>query len=229
MKILVKYQNLQKIVRVKHGPLLILFTTTILPTLAQQPQALRSPEVHSDNRVTFRFRAPNAKEIFLVREGAQRLPMQKDEQGVWSVTMGQLEPDFYGYLFLADGVIVIDPFNSLTKPNLLNPQSVVHVPGPASLPWEVNNVPHGTIHRHFYKSGVVGDDRDFYVYTLPGYDPKAKRTYPVRRSSTPGSRHRVRTPGWSGGETSQNSSRFCSRRKHLEPRVHSVPGNAICS
>jgi enterochelin esterase family protein len=25
----------------------------------------------------------------------------------------------------------------------------------------------------------VGDDRDFYVYTPPGYDPLAKRTYPV--------------------------------------------------
>jgi enterochelin esterase family protein len=55
----------------------------------------------------------------------------------------------------------------------------VHVPGPASLPWEVNNVPRGAIHRHFYRSGIVGDDRDFYVYTPPGYDPAAKKLYPV--------------------------------------------------
>ena len=40
-------------------------------------------------------------------------------------------------------------------------------------------MPHGTVHHHFYKSGVVGDERDFYVYTPPGYDPKAGTRYPV--------------------------------------------------
>jgi enterochelin esterase family protein len=65
------------------------------------------------------------------------------------------------------------------KANLLNTQSVVHVPGPASLPWEINDVPHGTIHHHFYRSRIVGDDRDFYVYTPPGYNSKAKELYPV--------------------------------------------------
>src|SRR5204862_6331322 len=39
--------------------------------------------------------------------------------------------------------------------------------------------PHGEIHHHFYKSGVVGDDRDYFVYTPPGYDPRGKQTYPV--------------------------------------------------
>jgi enterochelin esterase family protein len=135
--------------------------------------------VSIDGRVTFRFRAPNAKEVFLAREGAQRLPMQKDEQGVWSVTTDTLEPDLYGYSFVADSVSLMDPLNPKMKPNLLNPQSVVHVPGPASLPWEINAVPHGTLHRHFYKSGVVGDERDFYVYTPPGYDPGSKTLYPA--------------------------------------------------
>lgn len=156
--------------------LLILLAAAIPPGLAQP---LQSPEVHPDQRVTFRFSLPNAKEVFLAREGAQRLPMQKDEQGVWGVTTGPLEPDLYGYSFVADGVSLIDPSNPLMKPNLLNTQSVVHVPGSASLPWEVNDVPHGTIHRHFYKSGIVGDHREFYVYSPPGYDPKAKKLYPA--------------------------------------------------
>jgi enterochelin esterase-like enzyme len=56
---------------------------------------------------------------------------------------------------------------------------MVHVPGSASLVWEVGGTARGTVHRHFYRSGVVGDDRDFYVYTPPGYDPTARRTYPV--------------------------------------------------
>ena len=143
------------------------------------PAPVVSPEVQSDNRVTFRFRAPNAKEVGLSLEGTPKdLAMQKDEQGMWSVTTEPLTPDFYGYAFVADGVHLIDPSNPLMKPNLLNTTSQVHVPG-ASLPWEVGDVPHGEIHHHFYKSAVVGDQRDFYVYTPPGYDARGKQSYPV--------------------------------------------------
>jgi enterochelin esterase family protein len=177
MRIRAEFQGLQRII---NGALLLLLAMALLPGWAQQPPALTSPEVHPDNRVTFRFRAPNAKEVLLAREGVpQRLPMQKDDQGVWSVTTGVLEPDLYGYAFVADGVNLIDPSNPVMKPNLLNTQSVVHVRGPASLPWEVNNVPRGTIQRHFYRSGVVGDDREYFVYAPPGYDPKANKLYPV--------------------------------------------------
>src|ERR1700719_2409859 len=153
-----------------------------LAAMAQPPQALPpvdSPEVHSDKTVTFRFRDPNAKEVLLAREGSQRVPMQKDEQGVWTVTTDPLEPDLYGYSFIADGVGLIDPSNPGMKPNLLNMTSVVHVPGPLSLPWEIHDAPRGEVHHHFYRSGVVGDDRDYYVYTPPGYDPAARKTYPV--------------------------------------------------
>jgi enterochelin esterase-like enzyme len=148
---------------------------------AQQPPAppLLSPEVASDRRVTFRFQAPNAKEVVVALEGAERQPMQKDEKGVWTLTTHPLEPDLYGYSFVADGVRLVDPQNSSTKPNLLNLSSMVHVPGPSSLPWEVNDVPRGAVQHHFYKSAAVGDQRDFYVYTPPGYDPTASRTYPV--------------------------------------------------
>ena len=161
----------------------ILFSLAMLvgtAAFAQTPPApIVSPEVHSDGRVTFRFRAPNAKEVALSLEGAGKdMAMQKDEQGVWSVTTEPLSPDFYGYAFVADGVHLIDPSTPLMKPNLLNTSSQVHVPG-SSLPWEVGDVPHGELHHHFYKSAVVGDQRDFYVYTPPGYDPRAKQTYPV--------------------------------------------------
>ena len=152
----------------------------LVPVWAQPPQPpLRSPEVNADHSVTFRFRDPNAKEVFLAREGAPRTAMQKDEQGVWTIKTEPLDPDIYGYAFVADGVALIDPHNPLMKPNLLNTQSAVHVPGPASLPWEIASVPHGVVHRHFYKSAVIGDDRAFYVYTPPGYDPANKRLYPV--------------------------------------------------
>ena len=163
-------------------PMLLLLASIIpaqSPQRTQPPPPLVSPEVHSDNRVTFRLRAPNVQEVLFAREGAYPVPMLKDEQGVWSITTDPLEPDFYGYSFQADGVLLLDPSNHLIKPNLLHIQSVVHVPGPASLPWEIDDVPHGTIHHHFYRSGIVGDNRDFYVYTPPGYSPKAKKPYPT--------------------------------------------------
>lgn len=154
----------------------------VAPALAQTPASppkpLLSPEVHGDRSVTFRFRAPNAKEVILSREAGPRLPMQKDEEGVWTLKTDPLEPDYYGYSFVTDGASMMDPVNPLIKPNLLNPQSMVHVPG-EGLPWEETEVPHGEIHRHYYHSKIVGDNRDFYVYTPPGYEAAAKKTYPV--------------------------------------------------
>ena len=143
------------------------------------PAAVVSPDVRPDNTVTFRFRDPNAKEVAVQIEGsAKPVPMQKGDQGVWSVTTDPLTPDYYGYSFIADGVGLLDPSNYRTKPNFLYRASEVHVPGP-SLSWEIADVPHGEIHHHFYKSAVVGDHRDFFVYTPPGYDPRSKQTYPV--------------------------------------------------
>jgi enterochelin esterase-like enzyme len=152
------------------------------PAPAQAPQRppwLVTPEVHPDNSVTFRFLAPNAQEVKMAREGADALPMQKDDKGVWTVTTASLPPDYYGYSVIVDGVRMLDPFNHGLVPNLLSPGNFVHVPGPPSLPWEVSDVPRGEVHHHFYNSAVAGDERDFYVYTPPGYDPTAKKTYPV--------------------------------------------------
>lgn len=163
---------------------LLLLLSTVSPALAQAPPSppppLVSPEVHPDKRVTFRFRAPNAKEVLVDREAGGKLPMQKDDQGVWTLTTDPLEPDIYGYSFSVDGVTQFDPSNPVaTVPNFLYTASSLHVRGPASLPWEDGDGPRGTIHRHFHHSSVVGDNRDLYVYTPPGYDPRAATPYPV--------------------------------------------------
>jgi len=165
---------------------IVAFAAFSTPTQDSKPKALPppppivSPEVHPDNRVVFRFRAPNAKEVTVSIEGStDPLPMQRDEGGVWSATSDPLSPDFYGYSFQVDGVGMFDPSNYRVKPNFLYRASELHIPGPPSLSWETNDVPHGEIHHHFYKSGVVGDHRDYYVYTPPGYDPHDKKTYPV--------------------------------------------------
>jgi enterochelin esterase family protein len=176
-------KNIALIARHRFFPatwLLSLIAVVAVPVLAQQPPQIVSPEIRSDRRVTFRITGPNLKAVALRLEGSpQPLAMQRDDQGVWIVTAGPLEPDYYEYWFDADGAPLLDSLNPLMKPNFLHPHNMVHVPGPASLSWEVSNVPHGALHRHFYHSRIVGDFRDYYVYTPPGYDPRGKVRYPV--------------------------------------------------
>ena len=51
------------------------------------------------------------------------------------------------------------------------------VPGPAAwLP--APGVPRGAIARHAFHSAVANDDRDFFVYTPPGYDARRSQPYP---------------------------------------------------
>jgi enterochelin esterase family protein len=161
---------------------LLLLLVTAARTLAQQPPVpvVHSPEVQSDGRITFRLLAPNALKVTVSIEGQPAaLPMQKDEQGIWSVTSTALTPNIYGYSFTEDGVHIVDPSNTTIKPNLLNLSNAVEVPGASPMPWDQTDIPHGELHPHFYRSAVVGDERDYFVYTPPGYNGAAKTTYPV--------------------------------------------------
>src|SRR5262245_11183151 len=89
-------------------------------------------------------------------------------------------PIHYHHTFNDYGTTLADPWNPLLKPIVMGGnQSLVHVPGPPELSWEVNDVPHGTLHRHFYHSALAGEGRDFYVYTPPGYNPAGRQEYPV--------------------------------------------------
>lgn len=141
-------------------------------------QAVASPEVQADRKVTFRLRAPKATEVLLNGEwkGGGKLAMTKDEQGVWSLTVGPLEPDFYGYSFSIDGIAVTDPSNSALKPMRSPRTSVVHIPGDRL--HDAQDVPQGTVRLHDYMSKALGRRRPLRVYTPPGYD-KDGASYPV--------------------------------------------------
>ncbi len=141
------------------------------PALAQPPQppTFVSPEVSPDGKVTFRFWAPDAKAVRVTAmEGQQPAVMVKDDRGVWSVTVGPLEPEIYSYMYEVDGAPVIDPRNPDVKV-WLTLNSMVLVPGTPPRPHEVQDVPHGTVVLHTYKSAALGQTRQLYVYTPPGY------------------------------------------------------------
>jgi enterochelin esterase-like enzyme len=143
---------------------------------------LRSPQIADDHRVTFRLFAPKATEVTFNADwiGATNLPMTRDDQGVWSVTLGPLEAQLYGYWFLVDGVRTLDPANSETERDGNRFSSLLMVSGPADAMWDFKDVPHGTLEQVWYPSPTLHlTQRRMYVYLPPGYQANGSRRYPV--------------------------------------------------
>lgn len=154
---------------------------SLVLALQGPPAPVASPEVHADRTVTFRLRAPRAAEVLLNGEwkGGGKIAMTRDESGLWSVTVGPLEPDLYGYSFSVDGMSVTDPVNGALKPMRSPRTSVVDIPGDPPRLHEYQEVSHGTIHLHEYVSKTLGRRRLLRVYTPPGYDRETSASYPV--------------------------------------------------
>ncbi len=147
------------------------------------PNTLVSPETLPDGRVTFRIYAPKASEVTLDGDWvAQGLgaggPLQKDEQGVWSITVGPLPADFYMYTLTVDGVLTIDPQNREIKQGTSPLKNILFVPGDEARFEETRPVPHGEVRTVWYDSPAVGGVRSMRVYTPPDYD-LSDQTYPV--------------------------------------------------
>ncbi len=148
---------------------------------AQGP-AVVSPQVNADRSVTLRVLAPKATEIVLTGEilnGAQPTPLQKGEDGVWTVTTPPLPPDVYMYAFRIDGVNTPDPRNPWVKlVSGTGLSSQVEVPGDGPQYYDVKPVPHGLVQVLTYESKSAGATRQAWVYTPPGYMKSSSR-YPV--------------------------------------------------
>jgi enterochelin esterase-like enzyme len=143
------------------------------------PPAFESHQVHKDNKVTFRYFAPNAKEIKVSTQlaaGAQS--MNKGDSGVWSVTLGPVKPDMYPYNFQVDGIQVADPRNSTIFPNEGFQNSIIEITGDAPLVHTIQNVPHGTLSYRYYHNAELGT-RPVLIYTPPFYETDINSKYPV--------------------------------------------------
>jgi len=138
-----------------------------------------SPEVQNDRTVTFRFLAPDANEVKLSTQLiAGQQSMVKDDQGIWTITLGPVEPDIYPYCFIVDGIQVADPKNSWIFPNEGFQNSVVEIPADTAQIYTVQNVPHGTVSYRYYYSDELGT-RSMLIYTPPGYEQGLNENYPV--------------------------------------------------
>ena len=149
-----------------------------------------SPEIHDNNTVTFRFKAPKAVRVQLTGDF---LPVQKNakfeapgivdlkegQEGVWEYTTPEpLKPELYSYSFIVDGLRMNDPANVYLIRDVSTLTNVFIIGGDRADFYKVNPVPHGTVFRIWYDSPALGLERRMTVYTPAGYETSGKR-YPV--------------------------------------------------
>jgi enterochelin esterase-like enzyme len=144
-----------------------------------------SPEIQRDRRVTIRLLAPKASEVLIVGGQMQAIlkgpqPLTKGEDGIWSITVGPLEPGFYNYGFSVDGGIrTNDPANPNVEERRWGHISFFEVPGDQPIFYDQRHVPHGVVREMTYESKSLGITRPLYVYTPPEYEANPKVRYPV--------------------------------------------------
>ena len=178
----------------------LLAITLLMCTLASAQQALWggapvvSPEIHDNNTVTFRLKAPKAVRVQVTGDF---LPTQKistpfgefdgpgmgelveGKDGVWEYTTPEpLAPELYSYSFIVDGLRMMDPANVYMIRDVSTVTNVFIIGGGRADLYKVNDVPHGTVSRMWYNSPTLGMDRRLTVYTPAGYETSGKR-YPV--------------------------------------------------
>ena len=107
---------------------LTLFIALLVSTITFAQQSLWgggtlvSPEIHENNTVTFRLRAPKAVKVqvtgdFLSNppgkpEGPAAADLKEGPEGVWEYTTPEpLAPELYNYSFIVDGLKMPDPSN----------------------------------------------------------------------------------------------------------------------
>ena len=153
-----------------------------------------SPEIHEDNTVTFRMKAPKAVKVqvtgdflptqkiktpFGEFDGPGVADLKEGKDGVWEYTTPEpLAPELYSYSFIVDDLKIMDPSNVYMIRDVASVTNVFIIGGGRADLYKVNDVPHGTVSRIWYNSPTLGMERRLTVYTPAGYETSGKR-YPV--------------------------------------------------
>jgi enterochelin esterase-like enzyme len=157
------------------------------PTAADAVAKARvTTQVLTDRRVILRLLAPGAREVSALigfsnppTVSAVSYPLKKDDQGLWSTTVGPFEPGVHELQFDVDGLIIPDPGSSLPKPQRQVSTTFLEIPADQPTFCDLRDVPHGTMRLEFYPSKVLGMTRPLLVYTPAGYDQHRQASYPV--------------------------------------------------
>ena len=128
-------------------------------SFGQGPQPV-SPEINSDNTVTFRMAAPDAAKVqitgdFLPSQSIETeygtfdiqgtVDMVKGADGIWTYTSDVLKPELYIYNMIVDGVKITDPLNVYTIRDINNLFNVFIIGGDRADLYKVNKVEHSMV------------------------------------------------------------------------------------
>ena len=146
-----------------------------VPATSNVPGA-EYPKIHSDRRVSFRFKAPKAQTVAV--SVGKTYPMERDTNGVWSVTTAPLVPGFHYYWLVIDGEMLNDPASE-TFYGVGKQSSGIEIPEVGVDFYNPKDVPHGEIRERIYFSKTTQAWRRIFVYTPPDYDANRDARYPV--------------------------------------------------
>ncbi len=159
------------------------FTPGVMARLFPRP--IISPDFGTAG-ITFRMKAPEAKVVLLQTELHDKpLAMQKDDEGVWSITLTDHATDVFKYCFLIDGTQVADPSNMYLSPDRGFKYSVCNSPAnPYSLS-TMGDIPHGKVcydlnhHVATYVPPVFQKQRPILVHLISGSDDTMESWFKV--------------------------------------------------
>lgn len=176
-----------------------LFAVLLVSLTASAQQALWggtpvvSPEINSDNSVTFRLQAPDAQSVKVTGDFLPSTKMKtpygdfdapgaadlvKNDKGLWEFKCQPLKSELYSYNFIVDGVRVLDPSNVYMNRDVNSVTNIFIIGGTPGDIYGVKPVAHGSVTRLWYKNPLAGMTRRMTIYTPAGYNDGTQK-YPV--------------------------------------------------
>ena len=116
-----------------------------------------SPEIHDDNTVTFRLKAPKAVRVQVTGDFLPPIPVQtprgvweasgiadlkEGKDGVWEFTTPEpLGPELYSYSFIVDGLKMLDPANVYINRDVATVTNIFIIGGGRADLYKVSSIP----------------------------------------------------------------------------------------
>lgn len=168
------YQPLKKWATGEH------FTNPDLP-LMYYPKGIT---LNKDGSTTFTCDFPNATSVYVSGTspnssmGNEKYEMTKNENGLWEVTVPDINPGFHYHFYYVDGIQVLNPLTPIGYGCFMS-INYFNNPDEDSEFFLEKDVPHGEIIMEQFISSDTGRTRCCYVYTPPSYHLYTDKLYPV--------------------------------------------------
>ena len=134
-------------------------------------------KVYPDGKVWVSLYGPTANEV---KAGYPNnfVPLEKQDDGMWTGTIQYEEPGLKELHFYVDGVRIINPLAPIGY-GWGYGINYIEVPDPDQDYILIKDVPHGTVSQEYFFSTVTGEVECCYVYTPPKYREDLDTKYPV--------------------------------------------------